>query len=402
MPASPERVTPGVTLVIRARSKGGTGCPPNGGHGCRGPFLTVAGVHAARSRRYMGRAKRPAKRRRRGKAATGGGDRDARPCRACGYDVPELAAACPRCWTPITAGLVSEPTSTPQGELRRAADLWLPGVGGIVRLALAIYVRHLRVFVSVAAPVVVPLQALNAIVRGVLPQSGDVVVGSPFGHPLAPPPGIDGVALLILIVGRVAMVGLASLTIHMAAALCFRAVGDACAGRHPDRRSTWAFALDHRMDLLRVAGIHTALVCSGLLLGIVPGVWFFVSWSVVMPAALVEGNGGGSALRRSAQLVRGRWWPVFRVVGAVTLTLWVAGLTTRSVLGGLASMVGDGAFLAVALDALASVAAGMLLTPLAAIAIGPLYLDLNVRKEGLSVEELGRRLGSDGGRRKRG
>ena len=51
------------------------------------------------------------------------------------------------------------------------------------------------------------------------------------------------------------------------------------------------------------------LVVLATLALIVPGIWLFVSYSVAVPALLLERIGPVEALRRSFRLVRGRWWP---------------------------------------------------------------------------------------------
>lgn len=69
--------------------------------------------------------------------------------------------------------------------------------------------------------------------------------------------------------------------------------------------------------LLAMAGIFL-----GLLLFIVPGVILMVRWWVWVPACLVEGQGAGAALKRSAALTKGRRWIVFLLL---LVTLLVAG-----------------------------------------------------------------------------
>lgn len=60
----------------------------------------------------------------------------------------------------------------------------------------------------------------------------------------------------------------------------------------------------------------------GLVLFIVPGVILMVRWWVWVPACLVEGQGAGAALSRSAVLTKGRRWVVFLLL---LVTVLVAG-----------------------------------------------------------------------------
>ena len=59
------------------------------------------------------------------------------------------------------------------------------------------------------------------------------------------------------------------------------------------------------------------LAATGLL--VVPGLWLLTRWSLFAPAIAREGLGSLDSLRRSADLVRGHFWPVFGVAGVAIL-----------------------------------------------------------------------------------
>ena len=60
--------------------------------------------------------------------------------------------------------------------------------------------------------------------------------------------------------------------------------------------------------VLAVAGAFVAIFASLLLL-VLPGIWVAFSLSMVLPIVVFEDAGPSQALRRSFQLVKGRWWP---------------------------------------------------------------------------------------------
>jgi hypothetical protein len=60
------------------------------------------------------------------------------------------------------------------------------------------------------------------------------------------------------------------------------------------------------------------LAAAGLL--VIPGLWLLTRWSLFAPAIAREGLGAVASLRRSNELVRGRFWPVF---GVVTIALLI-------------------------------------------------------------------------------
>jgi hypothetical protein len=52
---------------------------------------------------------------------------------------------------------------------------------------------------------------------------------------------------------------------------------------------------------------------------VLPGVYLYAAWSVALQVLVIEGLGAGESLRRSRDLVKGRWWSVAGVVLAMTL-----------------------------------------------------------------------------------
>ncbi|HEY9353513.1 MAG TPA: hypothetical protein VIP28_09695 [Nocardioides sp.] len=71
-----------------------------------------------------------------------------------------------------------------------------------------------------------------------------------------------------------------------------------------------------------VAGLF-AVGLLGALLTVVPAVWLYVKFSLAPAAVVFEKQGPIAALRRSSQLVRGRWWPIF---GISVLAALIAGV----------------------------------------------------------------------------
>src|SRR5437016_9184375 len=70
--------------------------------------------------------------------------------------------------------------------------------------------------------------------------------------------------------------------------------------------------------LFTITGGLAALLC---LVPLVRWVWIFVGWIVVTPAMFIENVSLGAAMRRSWQLVRGRWWRTFLVL-FLMLVIW--------------------------------------------------------------------------------
>ncbi|MFF9145182.1 oxidoreductase [Streptomyces sp. NPDC014861] len=127
--------------------------------------------------------------------------------------------------------------------------------------------------------------------------------------------------------------------------------------------------------------------------------WIWVRFSLAPTAAVVESAGALTALRRSAQLVRGSWWRIFGYT--LVMLVIVGGVTCLVQMS--ASLLTQGSFLAVPLaqhatpgtvfaaagtTALASVLLQLLaqavLGPLQPLTSGLLYVDQRIRRENLA------------------
>ena len=108
--------------------------------------------------------------------------------------------------------------------------------------------------------------------------------------------------------------------------------------------------------------LFALIVIVGVLLLFVPGLVFFTWFALAGPVVEIEGRGAVPALRRSRELVRGCFWPVFAVVIPIelvtdVLTDTASSLATRAVGD---TLLGDWA---------GAVLAGALVAPLYAVAV---------------------------------
>jgi uncharacterized membrane protein YesL len=111
--------------------------------------------------------------------------------------------------------------------------------------------------------------------------------------------------------------------------------------KHP-RRSVRALLGNARPRFGALLGVSvlTGLgVGLGLLFFVAPGIVLFTRWSLSVPVVMLEGLSPRAAMRRSRQLVRGRWWSVFcvllnvaipTVLGAVAFRFALFSLLGRS------------------------------------------------------------------------
>lgn len=87
-----------------------------------------------------------------------------------------------------------------------------------------------------------------------------------------------------------------------------RAVGEEVAIQ-PSGRSIVAAAISSMLIWIVALAMIAFGVTVGLVLLIVPGIWFAIGSSMTAPVIAIEGLGPVGAIKRSFDLVRGSWWP---------------------------------------------------------------------------------------------
>lgn len=123
-----------------------------------------------------------------------------------------------------------------------------------------------------------------------------------------------------------------SLIFSFAQAVTYGALIAAISARYHRRRITIgeAYSAFRWISLVAASIAETVLVLIGLVLLIIPGVYLLVRWVFIAQAIVLEGMGIAKAFSRSAALVRGNWWHVFKVGAVVT----VVGIAPALVVGG--------------------------------------------------------------------
>jgi len=145
-------------------------------------------------------------------------------------------------------------------------------------------------------------------------------------------------------------------------------------GRPPTLREI-ARAIDYGR-LIAVDLIYGAAVAIGTLLLVVPGILAFVWLALAAPVIEIERRGVRDSLRRSVQLIRGRFWLVL----VVLFPIEVVGEAVTAVATGIAhDLVGDRTFIS---HWLADVLSNLAFTPFYAVAAVILTVALIHEKDG--------------------
>ena len=264
------------------------------------------------------------------------------------------------------------------------------GIGEIIDVAIKVYRARFAVLVKSVAIVLGPVFVLSALIRISFPASDDLFQETQPGAT----PEVDLDKLWPFLAGTLLIVVLAYLASQIATGACFKAVSGAYLDEEAGWQESLRFARSRLASLLWLSFLTAVCVIPALLLCLAPGIYLWIAWTVAAPVLLLEDVRGWKAMKRSRQLVKGRFWPTLAVVLLVAILTGIVQAVFVGILAGLVSVSGNEVALAIA-DAIGQTASGVLTTPLSAAVLTVLYFDLRVRKEGFDLELLSRRMGVD-------
>ena len=257
------------------------------------------------------------------------------------------------------------------------------GVGEILDVAIKIFWRHKATLLRIVLVVVAPVTVLTNLIQfSALPDENGFDESASNGD------------VSLAVTGFLASALLGWIGSTVATAACFKAVGEAYVGEPPSWRSSLRFVARRLHSVLWLVFLTGLVTGVGILLCIVPGVYFAVAFSVVMPVLLLEGLRGRKAMGRSRQLIRGRWW----AAAAILLVGWILTGIVSGVIQGVVTAVtftdtGNGTFVAFLVTTLGAVTAAVITTPFKAAYTSVLYFDLRVRKEAFDLQLLAQQIG---------
>jgi len=236
--------------------------------------------------------------------------------------------------------------------------------GQILSASARMYVKRFRLFIGLGL-LLVPIVFVITAVQWVL-VSGIDAVSSVTGN-LA-----GGLAYLALVVGTT--LTLLGFGLVQAATAC--AMVELDAGREVGPLEAYRLALRRIRPLLGAVAIFVAvLVVLTTSVFLIPlAIWFGVRWSLLAPAVELEDRRAFEALRRSGELVRGRWLRVGSLVGLGGLIALAAG----PLVGALLIFVSNSSL------ALLNIVAGVVYAvalPFVALVTAYVYFDARARLE---------------------
>jgi hypothetical protein len=236
--------------------------------------------------------------------------------------------------------------------------------GQILSASARMYVKRPRLFLGIGL-LMLPIGLVIAVLQWLVIQALDLVAAV-----TGEAAGIA--AFLALVIGTT--LTLLALSFVMAATAC--ALVELDEGRPIDATNAFRLAAARLRPLLGATALFVlvwvVLTATAVLIPV--ALWLAIRWSLLAPVVELEGGTGRAALRRSARLVRGRW---FRVAGLVGVGAAVA-LTIGPLLGVLLI------FATAAPLALLNIVAGLvyaLALPFVALVTSYVYFDARARHE---------------------
>jgi hypothetical protein len=272
----------------------------------------------------------------------------------------------------FTPGLEPQPVGTRLPKLRAM------NLGDVIGGAFEIYGKSAVQMWQIVALVVIPITILEVIIsRVTLPSDVYLQNGSLYTHmsTTSNGGGISAVFVLNL------------LGTWLAAGALFHLQLDTYLERAHTSADSLAYFGRRAGQLLWLGVVVLVAVAIGLILLIVPGIWLGVGLSIAFPVLMLEGLTGVGAARRSMQLVQDRWWVTF---GRLIVAYLIYGFWT-AIVGSIGGAIGNGVTNVTVYEivrGLANAVGFILAYPFITAVINLIYLDLRVRKDGITEAEL--------------
>jgi hypothetical protein len=243
--------------------------------------------------------------------------------------------------------------------------------GALLDRAFRLYTSNFSLMLGITAAAYVPFYLIM------------VVIESRVGINVQAPSG----GLSTLLFQIVFMILWASIAFPIASGAATYAISERYLGNEVTIGEALGLALSRFWTLSLAQITATIRVMFGFLLLIVPGILWMLSYALIVPAVLIEGQKATPSLRRSRDLVKGQRGKVFCVMFIINLLQGILALGVSMISGMIFnSDSAGGAVLHSAMNNLLSI----FLTPLGIVATILLYYDMRIRKEGFDLEMLSR------------
>ena len=264
-------------------------------------------------------------------------------------------------------------------------------VGQKLDAAIKLTTRNFKTLALIVLLIIGPIQLLTFLLTlSTLPE--DYTVGEGFGG--GPAPEDEDISGGLLAAQLVSTFLLWFASYFVAPAACFKAIAESYLGHKATWGESLAFMGRRLHSVLWVALIVSVAVAFGFLFVFLPGIWLIVAFSLAVPALMVEGIKGFSAVGRSFNLITGHWWRTFGALLLGFLLTVVISFMIGFVFGLLMfAVVDDSSVTAIALNNIANLVAQLATLPFFCALLIVIFFDLRIRKEGFDLQLLAQSIG---------
>ena len=244
--------------------------------------------------------------------------------------------------------------------------------GDVFSTAFEIYRRNFVKLIGIVAVVVIPLGIVSFLIAKVFePKTTTQTIG---GQPYQV---VESRGLVVTLIAALIGAAIGVIINAILQAALVRGAAGATLGQPVDISDSYRWGLRRFGSVLLVAFLVAIVTGIGFLLLIIPGIIFLAMFAVSIPAVVVEGQRGTSAMRRSWNLVKGHFW---HVLGIVVVSAIIVG-----VVNAILSRIGGNS---TAGSLILGLISQIITSPFSALVTVVLYLDLRARVESLTMPGL--------------
>ncbi len=252
-------------------------------------------------------------------------------------------------------------------------------IGDLLDETFRMYRRHFLLFAGISVILAIPSAALLGVIFGWFSTVIDQTTGA------------ADLWLFLAAAGATALVNLLIIPFTYGAVIF--AACESAIGRPVTAGSVFRGVSRRYFPLLGYWTLFFITLGLAVLLCVAPvalWLWVFVGWIAVTPAMFVENIGLGTAMGRSWNLVKGRWWRTFLILFLMYIVWYVAGIALGAFiqLAQFVLLMVLSPVIATGVAVAASQLISAVLNPVMQILIVLIYFDLRVRREALDLFQM--------------
>jgi len=256
-------------------------------------------------------------------------------------------------------------------------------IGQILDRTFKLYRQSFIRFITIAAVVAVPVFLLQMVLQ----QAIQTRAAAPTVEEAQ---GVTGIA----IGGSLVLVFFTLVATMLCNGALAKSVSEAYLGKDVSVGQAYRVVLPKLGTLILAAILVGLLVMIGFLMLIIPGIIFFLWYSLTAQAVVLENCSATGGMSRSKALLKGNLGKVFAVGFLVNIISAIVG----GVFGAIGGLIGGGMQnpqSVLILTGAFQVVGQVLATPISAAAFILLYYDMRIRKEGFDLEMLAGSMGAE-------